>query len=488
MNVHIDLAGRGDRASQIYRQLLDAILDGRLRRGERLPATRDLAQQLSVSRTTVAVAYDRLVADGFLVSRIGAGTFVCTERLQASHERIAPSRAGVRPRAGWEELSTPRDAAPRKVDYDFRVGIPDARMFPLQTWRRLVSRELRPALTQSTYGDPRGHEGLRHAIARHWGTARSVRAGGEDVLVTQGAQQAFDLIGRVLIEPGDCVAVEEPGYPAVRMLFASQGARVVGVTVDAEGLDVAALPTDARLVYVTPSHQFPLGTVMSLARRAALLTWAERHDAVVIEDDYDSEFRFSDRPLQPLQSLDRAGRVIYVGSFSKTMLPMLRLGFLVAPASLHPALTSAKELLDSYGPITIQGAMAAFIDDGLLARHVRKAGRTYATRHAQVVETLHRDFAPWLEAVPSSAGLHVCARVTSTVNLDVGQVMDAARDAGIALNSLADHCIAAPQQGLVLGYGAIGSERIPVGLEQLRQIVSLAAGDALSEHARTAHR
>ena len=337
MDVHVTLSGRGDLTAQIYRQLLEAILDGRLRSGERLPPTRELARRLAVSRNTVAVAYDRLVADGFLVGRAGAGTYVSAEPVRG---RAAP-KGVVRPRAVWESIAggpsgTARPGGPNMQAYDFRVGVPDAELFPLETWRRLVSRELRRGV--GGYGDPSGHEGLREAIARHIGVSRSVRAGADDVLVTNGAQQALDLVGRVLIEPGACVAVEEPGYPPARLLFRSLGARVVGVPVDGEGLDVAAIPGAARLVYVTPSHQFPLGTPMSLARRAALLAWAERRNAVVIEDDYDSEFRFGDRPLEPLQSLDRAGRVIYVGSFSKTLLPMLRLGFLVAPASLGPAL------------------------------------------------------------------------------------------------------------------------------------------------------
>jgi GntR family transcriptional regulator / MocR family aminotransferase len=472
VDVHIDLTSRGDRASQIYRQLLDAILDGRLRRGERLPPTRELASRLQVSRTTVAVAYDRLTADGFLVSRVGSGTYVCSERLHPLRARTAPSRAAVRPRAGWEGLTTAGDAADEAVRFDFRVGLPDAALFPLEAWRRLVARELRPSLTRSTYSDPRGHEGLRAAIARHWGIARSVRASADDVLVTQGAQQAFDLLARVLLFPGDCVAVEEPGYPTVRMLFASHRARVVGVPVDEEGLDVSKLPANARLVYVTPSHQYPLGTVMSLARRAALLDWAEHHDAVVVEDDYDSEFRFSDRPLQPLQSLDRRGRVAYVGSFSKTMLPMLRLGFLVAPASLHPTLTTAKELTDSSSPSTIQGAMAALIDDGLLARHVRKAGRTYAGRHDLILQRLHRDFAAWLTPVPSSAGLHICARLRPDADIDVAQLIERAGSAGLALRALSDYYAGPPHQGLVLGYGAIAREQIDAGLDRLHEVMA----------------
>jgi GntR family transcriptional regulator / MocR family aminotransferase len=347
VDLQVSLAGRGDLAARIYRQLLDAILDGRLRAGERLPPTRELARRLEVSRNTVATAYDRLTAEGFLVGKVGAGTFVSTAPITRLRSRSAPA-GGARPRPSWrtaEPVMLPR--AGEDPVYDFRVGMPDPRLFPLETWRRLVARELKPAaLRSAAYADPGGRPDLRAAIARYVGVSRSVRTGADDVLVTNGAQQGLDLIGRVLIEPGAMVAVEEPGYPPARAVFESHGARVVGVPVDSDGLDVTALPRSAALVYVTPSHQFPMGIPMSLARRTALLEWAERAGAVVVEDDYDSEFRFSDRPLEPLQSLDTAGRVVYVGSFSKTLLPGLRLGFLVPPASLRSALRAAKQLSD----------------------------------------------------------------------------------------------------------------------------------------------
>jgi GntR family transcriptional regulator/MocR family aminotransferase len=288
----------------------------------------------------------------------------------------------------------------------------------------------------------------------------------DDVLVTQGTQQALDLIGRVLVEPGDCVAVEEPGYQPARRLFRSLGARVVGVPVDDEGLDVDALPGTARLVYTTPSHQFPLGVPMSLDRRNALLAWAERSGAVIIEDDYDSEFRFEDRPLAPLQSLDRAGRVIYVGSFSKTLLPILRLGFLVAPVSLQPALRTAKQLADWHGELLTQAALAQFIDDGLLGRHIRKASREYAARHRLLVATLRADFAGVLSVVPSAAGLHLATRLVAPVDLDA--VVARARTLGVDVPRLADYCGERPQAGLVLGYGIIPAERIPEALHRLR--------------------
>jgi GntR family transcriptional regulator/MocR family aminotransferase len=457
---HVSLAGPGDRATRIYRQLLDAILDGRLRPGERLPPTREFARRLGVARNTVSVAYERLTAEGFLVARVGSGTYVAATPVTGARPRGAPE-GGVRPRARWSSL--PPEEPDRPMRYDFRIGVPDGALFPLATWRRLVAAELRlPAV--SGYGEAAGHAGLREAIARHVGVSRSVLAGAEDVIVTQGAQQALDLIGRVLIEPGDVVAVEEPGYPPARWLFASLGARVVGVPVDDEGLDVSALPAEARLVYVTPSHQFPLGTPMSLARRGALLDWAARCDAVIVEDDYDSEFRFSDRPLEPLYGLDRTGRVGYVGTFSKTLLPGLRLGFLVAPVSLGPALRTAKRLTDRQGDHTVQAALAHFIDSGELSRHIRKATRVYAARHEQITEALHGDLAAWLDPVPSAAGLHVCALLRTKAS----PVVDRARALGVAVASLASYYASGPPRaGLVLGYGAIPTEHVAEGMRRL---------------------
>ncbi|MFJ9779937.1 PLP-dependent aminotransferase family protein [Amycolatopsis sp. NPDC101161] len=460
MDFHVSLAGRGDLSVRIYRQLRDAVLDGRLRAGERLPPTRELARRLAVSRNTVAVAYDRLTADGFLTGRVGAGTYV-SGSLPAPKPRKAPSPRGPQPKAIWRSLPSPAAPVARTPEFDFRVGVPDAALFPLETWRRLLGRELRTG--SAHYVDPGGHAGLRAAIARHVGVSRSVRADADDVLVTQGAQQALDLLCRVLLSPGDRVAVEEPGYRQARLLFASHGAEVVGVPVDGEGLDVEALPSRTKLVYVTPSHQFPLGTPMSLARRTALLAWAARADAVVVEDDYDSEFRFSDRPLEPLQSLDRGGRVAYVGSFSKTLLPMLRLGFLVAPASLHEALRTARQLSDWHGDVPAQAALARFVDEGLFARHIRRATKVYAERHECLVSTVDRRFAGRLRVVPSAAGLHVCA----LADTDLEPIAARASGAGVAVQTLSDLCGGSPSPGLVLGYGSIPVERIDAGLAAL---------------------
>lgn len=469
MDFHVSLGGRRDLTARIYRELRDAVLDGRLHQGERLPPTRELAQRLDVSRNTVAAAYERLTAEGFLTSRVGAGTFVGSGSLGDTLARTAPAGSGVQPRTQWRTIPTFARQRTSPITHDFTVGVPDAGLFPLETWRRLTSHALRPATVRPAgYSDSAGHAGLRAAIARYAGTARSVLASADDVLITQGAQQALDLVGKVLIDPGDRVAVEDPGYPPARLLFRSLGAEVVGVPVDAEGLDVTAIPDGTRLVYTTPSHQFPLGTSMSLARRAALLDWAEQHDAVVIEDDYDSEFRFSDRPLEPVQSLDRTGRTIYVGSFSKTLLPMLRLGFLVAPASLRPALRAAKQLTDWHGDLVTQTTLARFIEEGLLARHVRKATHEYGARRHQILAALDRDFGAWLEVIPSSAGLHLCTRIRPQATVDVDAVITRAEEAGVAVESLADYHDTPPgEPGVVIGYGAIQQDDIAEGLRRL---------------------
>jgi GntR family transcriptional regulator/MocR family aminotransferase len=476
-DVHVTIHGKGDRADRIFAQLRSAILDGRLRPGERLLSSREMAARLSVSRNTVATAYDRLVSEGYLVSRIGAGTFVSRQAMPADVHRRAPA-AGLQPRHFWSAggsvlMSTPAGAAD-----DCSVGTPDAGLFPLETWRRLVSRSLRPGgLGTGGYQSPAGNPRLRESIARQIGTSRSVRASAADVIVTQGAQQAFDMIGRVLIEPGDVVAVEEPGYPPVRRLFELLGARVVPVPVDREGLTVDAIPSRARLAYVTPSHQFPLGSIMSLTRRTALLEWAQRNDAAIIEDDYDSEYRYENRPLEPLQSLDAGGRVIYVGTLSKTLLPALRLGFVVAPQSLQRALTDAKALADWQGDYATQAAAAAFIDGGLLARHIRKANREYAVRRRVLIDTVNEQLSDLLMLYPSAAGLHVCARL-SDQRIDAAQVAADAAELGVRVQSIAQFSTGVrPLAALALGFGNIARENIPDGLRLLGKALKRASKD-----------
>jgi GntR family transcriptional regulator / MocR family aminotransferase len=471
MELHVALAERGNLSGQIYLQVRDAILSGQLRPGDRLPPTRDLARQLDVARNTVNVAYDRLTGEGFLGSRVGAGTFVSAVLPDARTER-SPAVGPLRPRAVWARIPAQPDLAAYHPDFDFRCGLPDARLFPYQTWRRLLAHEHTPAaIGNGGNADPAGHSGLRQSIARHVGTSRGVQASATDVVVTNGVQQAIDLIARVLLEPGGRVAVEDPVYPVARHLFVSHGAKVTAVPVDADGLVVDALPDDTELVYVTPSHQFPLGMAMSINRRMALLDWADRHGAAVIEDDYDSEFRFVGRPIDPLHTLDRSGRVLYVGSFSKVLLPTLRVGFVIAPRGLHEALNRAKAVSDWHTNVPLQAALSRFIDDGALARHVRKMNHVYRARFSHLSARLADEFAGRLQVVPSVAGLHLCA-LTPDLSVDeTVSVFERAAARGVALNPLtqytADPARKLEQTGFVLGYGAIPTERIDEGLERI---------------------
>lgn len=468
MELHVTLEGRGDLTAQVYRALRDGVRGGRLRPGDRLPPTRELARRLGISRNTVATAYERLVAEGFLVGRVGAGTFVSAEAAPGPGPvRTAQAPAGLRPRAGWTFAPWRPGAARHGVRYDFQVGVPDVRLFPYDTWRRLIGQELRPGRTRGAYADPAGLPALRAAVARYVGFARGVRADAADVIVTGGAQQALDLLARVLLAPGDVVVVEEPGYPPARDVFAAHGATVVGVPVDHDGLDVSRLPPAARLVYVTPSHQFPLGTAMSLGRRSALLAWAGERDAAVVEDDYDSEYRFAERPLEPLHSLDVHGRVVYVGTFSKTLLPGLRTGYAVVPPTLRAAVAGARQLADGHGPVTTQAALARFMDEGLLGRHIRRTTRAYAARREAVVDVVGGDLADHLDLLPSAAGLHVCAMLRHADADAAVEVLAAARASGVAVESLASyHRESTGRPGFVLGYGAIDTADVPGGLRR----------------------
>lgn len=466
MDVHITLSRRGELAASVYRQLRAAILDGRLRTGDRLPATRELAERLEVSRNTVLDAFGLLVAEGFVVGKVGAGTYVADA--SALSPRRAPSGPSMRPSRRWK-LAAATAASRHDVRYDFGIGAPDPSLFPWDEWRGAVSHQLRGRRRFPGYPTPEGDPTLRTAIARHIGLSRSVVAGADDIVITSGAQQALDLVARVLIEPGATVAVEEPGYPPAHRAFAAAGARIIPIPVDAEGLDVSRLPRTTRLVYVTPSHQFPLGMPMSLPRRLALLSWAERHRAAIVEDDYDCELRFDGRPLEPLQSLDRSGRVLYIGTFSKTLLPTLRIGFLVAPASILPALRAAKQLADSHNPLELQRALATLIDDGTFARHLRRVLRVYRGRRDRLLAALARhldSFTP----IAAPAGLHLAGMFPART--DTTALAARLFDDDVAVEPLAPYYRRRSRPGLALGFGLIDESAIDEGVRRIARALT----------------
>jgi GntR family transcriptional regulator / MocR family aminotransferase len=468
VEVHISLVGRKDLSGEVYRQLRAAITTGKLRAGEALPSTRELARRLSVSRGTVATAYDRLSGEGFVTSQVGAGTFV-SEGAVRSQPQADTADGKLRPKPVWEHIPV-STAFYNPARYEFRTGLPDTNRFPFQVWRRLMARELRPsAIDPAGYGNPLGEQALKAAIARHLQASRGVAVTPEQLTITNGTQQAIDLIARVLLSEGDHVALEDPGYLPVRWALDSMGMRVTGVPVDDHGLIVDELPASARLVYVTPSHQYPLGTVMSLPRRGALLDWADRHDAAIIEDDYDSEFRYGGRPIEPLRTLDTSGRVIYAGSFSKSMLPSLRVGFIAAPPALSSALQTAKFVTDWHTSRPTQLALARFIDEGHLARHIRKMRGIYGERHDLISEFIATGpLSRHLTLIPSAAGLHVSAIARRASAEEVLAVTRRALTAGVAVQPLSGFPITlTPRAGLAIGYGAIEASDIREGLSRL---------------------
>ena len=479
----IDLPPHGSRrvVRELHRQLRSAIVQGRLRPGLRLPATRDLASALDVSRNTVVTVYDQLLAEGYVSARGRAGTIV-TEVLSPV---LRPERAR---RARGRELRlspswrVPQPLIPtgerRDLCFDFLVGIPDGQSFPSQIWRRLAGRAVRAASRmRAGYGEPEGHAALREAIAGHISFARAIACSAEEIVVTAGAQQAFDLLARILVTPGKTtVAVEEPGYPPLRNVLTAAGAKIVSIPVDDEGLRVDRLPATAKVICVTPSHQFPLGVHLSLARRRALLDFARSREAVIIEDDYDGEFRYAGKPLDALQTLDHGGTVFYVGTFSKSLFPALRLGFVIAPEWARDALVAAKQLSDWNAPLVAQETLAAFIAEGHLARHVRKMRRLYGERREILQDALDRFCGDRLQVIGIGAGLHLAADAHHSIS--VPTLIDKASAAGLAIESMRRLLPSGRRaEGLVLGYGAIATDRITDGIRLLARLMKQSEAD-----------
>jgi GntR family transcriptional regulator / MocR family aminotransferase len=404
---------------QIYEQWREGILRNRFRAGERVPSTRELADSLGVSRGTVSQAWEQLIAEGYLEAVQGSGTFVCRELpdhlvVARPHHQKAPrdnvtvtlSRYGSGLTEDWRRVSR-AEAVIR-----FSPGLPDRDHFPFPLWRRIVGRHLRrptPGLfnyVERSVGDER----LRSEIAAYVTRLRAVYCSPEQVIIVSGSQQGVDLCARLLIDPGDEVGFENPGYQGARRVFAAHGARVKPLALDANGVISSELPRTARLVYVTPSHQYPTGVSMSLARRLALIEWARGCGAVIIEDDYCSEYRYDGPPLPSLQGLAKGVAVVYLGTFSKVMFPALRVGYVISPPSLVSFFKRAKWLADTQTPMLEQAALADFIAEGHLERHIRRMRRLYGRRRATLLNSLERHFADRAEVLGDAAGMHAMVR------------------------------------------------------------------------------
>lgn len=462
--------GDGSLAQTLHRQLRTAILEGRQPPGSALPATRRVAAAYGIARNTVVAAYDLLVAEGYVLPRKGAKAVVADVAVRRPSRSRAPLAHDARIQPRWRQPAFALEPARQLPPRSFRLGVPEHRGFPHEVWRRLTLQALRAtARSGFSYPPSAGLAELREAIAQHVAFTRAVVCSGDDVVVTSGAQQAFDLIARLLVVPGRTrVAVEEPGYPPLRAAFAAAGADLVPIAVDDEGLCVERLPDDVAIVSVTPSHQSPTGVALSLPRRRALLEFARRRGASIVEDDYDGEFRFGTRPLDALQTLDRDACTFYVGTFSKSLFPALRKGFVVAPAWARESLIRIKHCTDSHCDATNQAALAAFIRDGHLARHVRRMRSVYAVRRTALLDALRGELAAWLEPIPSEAGLHLAAHVRDPAQ--AAAVFAAARRHVPGAQSTADYASLPPQRpALAFGYGVIDVEAIRPALAALRR-------------------
>jgi GntR family transcriptional regulator/MocR family aminotransferase len=486
--IQLDPAARVSLQEQIGAGLRRAIVSGVMRPGTRIAPSRVLAAELRVSRMTVQLALDQLRAEGYVTARRGSGTFVADPLPDPPEVWPAPAPPAGGPRPGLSRrgaaLASGSPAARRIPGRPraFRLGVPALDRFPVALWSQLTSRRaLSVSAAQLDYGSPAGLPALREAIAEHVRGARGARCEADQVVVVGSAQRGLDLLGRMLLDPGDRAVVEDPGYPLARGALVSAGAEVAPVPVDRDGLDPAAcarLAAGARLAYVTPSHQFPLGMPMPLPRRLALLAWASAAGAWIVEDDYDAEFRHGARPVPCLQGLDADGRVIYVGSFSKSLFPSLRLGFLIAPPALAERLVAARRAgADPQPPFLDQAVTADFIAGGHFARHLRRMRAIYRERLEALRDGAARHAGGALRLRPVVSGLHAVADLDGA---PAARVSEEARARGVEVMPLSAYASAArAPEALLFGFGSVPPPQIEDGMRALAAAIE-AAGRPLA--------
>jgi len=474
--------------AQIFDQIREAILTGRLGPGVRLPATRTLAKELGVSRNTILASFERLYAEGYIEGQLGSGTRVSNVLPEdlLSARNLAGLGAEISTPAGkLSNLSRQMSALKYRSRHSprgtraFRPGLPDLEQFPFQLWSRVVARFWRhPPHDQLLSGDLAGFLPLRQSISSYLGAVRGLHCTAEQVLITSGAQQALDIVARTIIDPGDDVWVENPGYAGLRSTLTAAGACLNHIPVDEDGLSVEIgrrRAPNAVLAAVTPSHQYPLGITMSLPRRLELLDWAAEANAWILEDDYDSEFRYGGRPLSALQGLDKSGRVIYVGTFSKVLFPTLRLGYVVVPEPLLAPFIEIRASIDDHPALAMQPALHAFIEEGYFASHIRRLRGLYAQRQDMLLAGLNAKADGVLNATPRHAGMHLVADLNSALGLSDSDASRLAAKAGLIAPALSEFYQGpGATEGLVLGYAGLTADEIDRDVKRL--VIALTGG------------
>ena len=475
---------------RIYERLRAQIADGTLPAGARVPSTRMLALDLGVSRTTVTAAYEQLVAEGFITTSSGRVARVAAPLAPREQSRPALTSAPVDITASLSafgrrlvDMTLPSPPAGR-LEIEFLYGAVASRDFPTLAWRRAYQAELLRQQHSLYYVGPEGDPALRRALQGYLARARGLVCDAEQIVIVHGSQQAIDLCARLLLDAEDAFVFEDPGYLMARRCFEATGARCLTVPVDAHGIDTSQLPDDgrARLAYVTPSHQFPLGGVLPITRRMDLLQWAARHDTWIVEDDYDGEFRYGQRPIDALQSIDTGGRVIYVGTFSKALSPQLRLGYLVLPPALVALFRQAKRLADRHAPVIEQRVLAALIEDGTYERHVRRMRRDYERRRAALLDGVARHLPAAAHFTGTAAGLHAVLWLPWLRAADEPAVVAAARARGVGVNAVSPLFVAdaaaGPSRpaGFTLGYAGLTVAQIERGIQVLGDVLTAFPG------------
>jgi GntR family transcriptional regulator / MocR family aminotransferase len=465
---------------QLFLSLRDAILNGTLKAGTRLPATRLLAKDLKVSRNTVLTAFDQLMAEGFLESRVGSGTYISDQLpsdLQGSNGALNQAEPKIRQikLSNYTQKLYQQSPVKQHRDGAFSPGAPDLEHFPFGEWARLLGKHWRRPSREFLIGNSiGGAKVLREALAQYLGQTRAVRCTADQVIVLSGSQQAIHLVIRAFAEAGDPVLMEDPGYPGIRNSILAAGAEPISVPVDDEGFSLTAakqLNPDARLACISPSHQYPLGPTMSLSRRLDLLNWAKAEDRFLLEDDYDSEYRYTGRPISSLQGLDTDQRVLYVGTMSKVMFGGLRLGYLVVPPDLVDVFLALRRDVDGHSPATPEAALAEFISEGYLTSHIRRMKLLYERRQECLLALLHQKCQPLLQVERQSSGMHLTAFLDPSIA--DRKVEELCQKEGLYLRALSRFYAGSnPQNGLIIGFAGTHETQMPAHVDTLARILT----------------